>query len=476
LAVALGQFMVVVDVTIVNIALPAIARDLRASLPELEWAVIAYSLTMIGLVPTLGRLSDVMGRKRLYVLGLAIFGAASLLAGQSQHIFVLVMARVVQAIGGALITSNTLAILTDVFPPGKRGVAMGLQSILIGTGAAVGPVLGGFLVTTFGWEAIFWVNVPVSLVASAVAWSVLPASPARDRREPIDWTGAALLLVALVATLAGVSHAPEWGWGSRPFLALTGVGSVAFALFAWRQRVAPSPIIQRSLFRNWPFVAGQLAGFFGTMAMISMVFTLPFYWQALRGESARTAGLFMLPLPLAIMCVSPLAGRLSDKLGARGLTTAGLGLVASGAWLLSWVGMHTPVPDVLWRVALIGIGLGAFLAPNTSVTMSAAPESDRGAASGLLALFRFLGQSSGIVAAGTLLGHFASQSELGQLLEAHSTTALAAAAARERLLAGFHAVCVAVVPIALAGTLVSFARGPKATADSESIEPRTVGA
>lgn len=336
---------------------------------------------------------------------------------------------------------------------------MGIQAILIGGGAALGPVLGGLLVTRFGWEAIFWVNVPVSFVAIVVAWKVLPTEVRALAQEPIDWAGAVLLLAGLVSLLTSVSHGAEWGWGSTPVLAFGLAGGVTLALFSWRQQVARSPILEQSLFRIRAFNAGQAAGFLGTMSLVSMVFTLPFYWQALRGESAQTAGLLMLPLPLGIMCVSPLAGRLSDKLGARGLTTGGLALVASGAWFLSRVELNSAVPDVLWRVLLIGTGLGAFLAPNNNAIMSAAPDADRGAASGLIALFRFLGQSSGIVAAGTLLGHFASESELSLLLDPHTATAASSVVARAHLLVGFHSVCLAVVPIAIAGTLVSLARG-----------------
>lgn len=451
--------MVVVDVTIVNIALPTIARDFEASLPELEWAVIAYSLTMIGLVPTLGRLSDVLGRKRLYLLGLVTFGAASILAGRSERIQMLIAARVVQAVGGALITSNTLAILTDVFPAGKRGVAMGLQSILIGGGAAIGPVLGGFLVTSFGWQAIFWVNVPVSLVASTVAARVLPAQHARDAAQAIDWGGAALLLVGLVSLLTGVTRGPQWGWGSLQVVGAALGGVVVLGAFAWRQRVARAPIVRPALFRIRAFASGQAAGFLGTMSLVTMVFTLPFYWQGLRGETAQATGLFMLPIPLGIMCLSPVAGRLSDKLGARGLATFGLTLVASGAWLLSRVDAETPVADVLWRVAVVGVGLGCFLAPNNSAIMSAVPEGERGVASGLLALFRFLGQSSGIVTAGTLLGHFTSPGELGALLDPRRADTRAALLGHSQLLDGFHAVCLTVIPIALMGTLASLSRG-----------------
>jgi EmrB/QacA subfamily drug resistance transporter len=475
--------MVVVDVTILNIALPTIGRELDASLPTLEWAVISYTITMIALVPTLGRLSDVFGRKRLYILGLAVFGGASALAGFSDTILTLIGARVLQAVGGALITSNTLAILTDVFPPGKRGVAMGIQAILISGGAAAGPVLGGFLVTSFGWEAVFFVNVPISIAASLVSWRVLPTLPASATRTTIDWAGASMLFIGLIGLLTAISRAPEWGIASAGVIAASLIGVTFSAAFVWRQLHTDYPIVKPALFRIRAVVAGLFSGLLATMTLVSMVFVLPFYWQVLRGETARMAGLLMLPIPLGIMTAAPLAGRLSDRIGSRGLTTGALLVVAVGAALMSQVDATTAIPDVLWRAAVLGLGLGTFMAPNNNAIMSAAPNSDRGVASGLLALFRFVGQSVGIVAAGTMLTHFAPAESLDTLLASHglasealvtpelgtsvlspsgSTQQLAPSAvaiARDDFVRGFRMVCFTVIPLALLGAFVTSLRG-----------------
>ncbi|HJL14431.1 MAG TPA: MFS transporter [Sandaracinaceae bacterium LLY-WYZ-13_1] len=457
---ALGQFMVVVDVTILNIALPSLAADLEADMPELEWALIAYSLTMIGLVPIFGRISDVLGRKRLYVTGLALFGLASALAAASPAIEALIAARVLQAIGGALITSNTLAILTDVFPVGERGVAMGLQSVLISGGAAIGPVLGGFLVTHFGWEAVFLVNLPVGAASALLATKVLPSLKSGRAREPLDWPGAALLLGGLFGTLMGLTRAPEWGWADPRTLGAFGVGLPLLALFAWRQRRATHPLVKPSLMTIRPFVAGQVAGLFATMVLVSMVFLLPFYWQALRGLSAQRAGLLMLPVPLSLMVMAPIAGRLSDRIGARGLTSVGLVGGAAAAFLIGQVDERTAVVDVLWRLALFGLSLGMFLAPNNNATMSAAPAADRGVASGLLALFRFTGQVLGIAFAGTLFLHAAGHADSTEILTAEGIRASADVSGMTAdFVVGYRTVCLAVVPIALVGAALSFSRG-----------------
>jgi EmrB/QacA subfamily drug resistance transporter len=465
--------MVVVDVTILNIALPSLAADLGADLPELEWALIAYSLTMIGLVPIFGRISDVLGRKRLYVAGLALFGLASALAAASPMIEALIGARVLQAVGGALITSNTLAILTDVFPVGRRGVAMGLQSILISGGAAIGPVLGGFLVTHFGWEAVFLVNLPVGAASAALAMRVLPPLVSDRPREPLDWPGAVLLLGGLLGTLMGLTRAPEWGWTNPKTAVAFGVGLPLLALFAWRQLRARHPLVKPSLMRIRPFVAGQISGLFATMTLVSMVFLLPFYWQALRGTSAQQAGLLMLPVPLSLMVMAPLSGRLSDLIGSRGLTTAGLLVAGLAAFLVGQVDDRTAIPDVLWRLALFGLSLGLFLAPNNNATMSAAPASDRGVASGLLALFRFSGQVLGIAFAGTLFLHAAGHADGSELLTAEGIRASADVSAMSAdFVVGYRTVCFAVVPIAIVGALLSLSRGAHVRAESASTPGR----
>ena len=463
LSVALGQFMVVVDVTILNIALPTIAQELDATMAGIQWAIIAYALTMVGLVPVFGRISDVLGRRRLYVLGLVLFAGGSALAATSTFMEFLVGARVVQAVGGALITSNTFAILTDTFEEGRRGVAMGIQSILISGGAAIGPTLGGFLVTTLGWEWVFLVNLPVGAVAAAIALGVLPPLKADRPREPLDWTGATLLMVALVGMLFGVTKAPEWGWSATGVWAPMSVGAVFMALFVWRQLRVQHPLIRPSLFRIRAFVAGQLAGTFATMSLVSMVFLLPFYWQGLRGTTAAEAGLLMLPLPLAIMVTAPISGRVSDIRGSRGVTTLGLSIAAVALLLLSRIGAATPIVDVLWRLALFGVGLGMFLAPNNNAVMSAAPAEHRGVASGLLALFRFTGQGLGIAFGGTL---FAAATAIGadrpvspEVLATLGRDSELLAELGPRFETGFDAVCLAATPLAVIGALLSWSRG-----------------
>jgi len=483
LSVALGQFMVVVDVTILNIALPAIATDLHASMAGIEWAMIAYSLTMIGLVPAFGRMSDVLGRKRLYIAGLAVFAAASGLAATATFIELLIAARVVQAMGGALITSNTLAILTDTFPAGRRGIAMGVQSILISGGAAIGPTLGGFLVTHLGWEAVFVVNIPVGVVGTLLAFVTLPPLKKEGPREPFDTLGAALLTGALCGILLGATKGPDWGWTATTTLGTLGGGVGFLALFAARQTRFAYPLIDTALYRNRAFMAGQLAGTLAMISLLSLTFLMPFYWQGLRGLSAEHAGMLMLPLPLGIMVLSPVSGRLSDTYGVRGVATLGMLLVATGLTFMSQVTASTAIPDVLWRYTILGLGLGMFFAPNNNGIMSSVPGAHRGVASGLIALFRFTGQSLGIAVGGTVFLHSAAAvagegqidpSELARIgRDPHLFAAL-----RGSFEAGFRNACLAALPLSLIGAALSFARGEEPTeaapSEDEPIEDEPI--
>lgn len=465
-SVGLGLFMVIIDVSILNVALPTLSQDLHASMAEIEWTLIGYTIFMTGLVPFFGRISDVVGRKRLFILGLLVFALASLLAAQSHTILWLIGARLVQAIGGAMISSNVLAILTDTFPPGKRGVAMGVQSILISGGAAVGPSLGGFLVTRFGWESVFYVNLPIGLASAALALRILPPLQSNRTLEPVDWVGAATLLLGLTTLLLGATKGPAWGWTTGPVLALFVCGLALLSFFVYWELHSRYPLVDLSLFSIREFSAAQLAGLFTTLAMASMMFLFPFYWQGLRGFSAQQAGLLMLPVPLTLMVVAPLAGRLSDSVGARSLSSSGLLLVITGLFLMSRLTADMAIWDVVWRVMIFGAGLGMFMPPNHNAIMSAVPPHKRGISAGLLGMFRYSGQSLGVAFGGTIFTHVLGSSESVAAEGMPSHEFMAALSANPAALAAFqftfmeamHAVILAAIPLAAVGVVLSLMR------------------
>jgi EmrB/QacA subfamily drug resistance transporter len=475
-SVGLGLFMVVIDVSILNIALPTIAGDMHASLPEIEWTLIAYTLALTGLVPFFGRISDVLGRKKLFIIGVLIFGGASLLAAFAQFIGWLIAARLVQAFGGALITSNVLAIIVDTFPEGKRGTAMGIQAILVSGGAAIGPTLGGFLVTNFGWPAVFFVNAPISIVAAIIAAIVLPPLQTHRTMERVDWLGAGLLVAALCSLLLGITKAPDWSWGSLRVDVLITVGAVLVGLFVRHELAIAHPLVDLSLFQIRQFAAGQAAGVFATIAFATMMLLFPFYWQGLRGYSAQSAGVFMLPLPAALMLSAPIAGRLSDSLGARGIASAGLGVVMLALFLISRISADMPVWDVVWRLCVLGIGLGMFMAPNNNSVMSSAPPNRRGIASGLMGMFRYTGQSLGIAFSGTVFAHFAIAEgfalrglpSAGSMSEIASNPA-ALHAFQAAFINGMSTTALAAIPLAGVAIILSLIRGGKAWPEARQV-------
>ena len=243
----------------------------------MEWIIIAYVLALVGLVPIFGRISDVMGRKRLFLIGLLVFTISSALVAASHTIEFLVGFRVLQGVGAAIITANVLEIVVDVFPEGKRGLAMGFQTILVSGGAASGPTVGGLLVDAFSWEAVFLINVPIGLGAAALAAVVLPPLKSNRTREPIDWLGAFMLVLGLVLLLIGLSKAPDWGWGSGRTLGLVAVSLVIFSGLVRWERQHPTPLVDGSLFRIRAFTMGQSVAMSGTVALATSGLLLPFY-------------------------------------------------------------------------------------------------------------------------------------------------------------------------------------------------------
>jgi len=464
--VALGLFMTIIDMTILNVALPSLVQDLQVSTSGVEWTLIAYTLGLTGLVPVFGRISDVFGRKRLFTGGLLIFAFGSLLCAQSPTILLLIGARLVQAVGGAMITSNSLAIISDTFPPGKRGMAMGIQSIIISGGAALGPTLGGFLVTNFGWKSVFYVNLPIGLGAALLALVILPPLKSNRTLEPIDFVGAAALMGGLTTFLLGLTKGPAWGWTSQPVLGLLATGILVLAFFLFWEVRTPHPLVDLKLFRNWEFGFGQLTGLIVTMSLASTTFLFPFYWQGLRGLSAQDAGWLMLPIPMMFAIFSPVAGRLSDRIGAQKLTLTGLIAVVLGLLAMSSITADMPISGVLIRVSLFGLGLSLFMAPNSNAVMSAVVPQKRGIAAGLLGTSRYMGQSLGVAFGGTIFGlMMGGQAALGHeglpgagAIAALSQNPAAMEAFQNSFMTAMTTVFLAAVPLAGIGLVLSVVR------------------
>lgn len=400
-AVCLALFMALLDGTIVNIAIPSIAKGLGASFGDVEWVLNAYTLVFASLLVTFGRLGDMFGRKRFFIVGLALFGLGSLLCGLSGTIGLLIAARILQAAGGAFMMPATLSLTAVNFPPEQRGMAMGIWGAVSGIATAVGPSLGGWITDSASWHYIFFINVPIVVLAIPFALWAIPES--RDEREhSIDFAGAGLSIVTLASLSYGLIEGPSKGWTSTEVLgyfALAAIGLIAFLL--WERRAA-EPIMDLSLFRDPAFSAGNASGAILMFGMMGMFFMLPIFMQLNLGYDAIKTGFALTPLSAAILVSAPVSGRLSDKIGSRWLVFAGMLTAAAAVFWLSFLPYNAGWQFLMGPLLVAGLGMGLVMAPMTSAVMAVAPKGEEGAASGVLSTMRQLGGLFGIAVLGAV--------------------------------------------------------------------------
>ncbi|HZP27131.1 MAG TPA: MFS transporter [Dehalococcoidia bacterium] len=411
--ISLAQLMSVMNVTFIFTALPQIAIDLHTSLAGVQWIVIANTLTLAATVPLWGRLSDIYERKDLFLLGIAMFVVGAAIASQANGTTLLIAARALQGLGGASMMANALAIVTDVFPLYHRGMAYGLLSVMVSSGGALGPAVGGTIITHFGWDAAFLFITAMGLIILALAWAFVPRGHGVRRREPVDWLGAVILGGALATMLLAVTRGQTWGWDSNRIVGLFTAGGCLLLVFLLLENRSRFPLIRLGQFRNISLATAQLAALFSLGAISVHDFIVPFFWQAARGYSAQEAGLLMLPFPVGSLVGAPLSGRLLRHGNARALSLLGLGFVLAGLLAASQITVDTAMANVFWRFWLVGFGFGFFISPNNSLVMSLVPAWGRGSASGVLGMFRMIGAATGTAVSGTVLGAVISGQYLG---------------------------------------------------------------
>lgn len=404
LVTAGSQGLAVTGVMALTPALPRIAVDFDASVSQAQWVVIAYGLTQTALVPLAGRISDLIDRKNAFLGGLLILAAGSMLGNRAVSIEMLILARVIQAVGAASLVTNTFAIVTDVFPPEKRGAALGVVVVMIGVGVASGFILGGYLVTQFDWQAIFLAMILLAGVFLILGLLVLPRGLRTLHREPLDWPGAILLAAGLVALLLAITQGQTWGWTSPRILLLAALAPTLLITFVLIEGTKPHPLIDLSLFKDPIFTANNLAGTFGFVSLGAFVFLMPFYLQGPQGFSAQETGLILLPLPAGNVIGAIITGRVSTRqMGSPIMMSVGLISITVGFLLISAVDSSTSVPDVLWRATIAGFGVGTFQTSNSHMIMSAVPAQNRGSASGVLNMFQQVGTNVGVALSGVIL-------------------------------------------------------------------------
>ena len=461
--VSLGLFMTTLDASIVNIGLPSIARAFRTPLDgAVEWVVIGYLVVIAGLLLTFGRLSDLVGRRPIWTLGLVVFTIGSVACGAAPSLGLLIAARALQGVGGALIFSTSAALLSGAVPPTQRGRALGWGAVAIALGASAGPTIGGILTEHATWRWIFYVNVPFGIAAILATWRLLPRSPGGGAGG-LDLRGAFALAIALAALNLGLSFGQDWGWTSARVLATLGIGIVALGAAAFVERRSPHPIVDLRLFRHRVFASAVVSLLCSMLSLFAVGFLLPFYLEELRGFSTEHAGLLLTPFPLAIMLVAPTAGSLADRFGSRWLAPLALLITAAALLFLAQLDADSTTWAMVWRLALAGVGLGLFQAPNTNALMGAAPASQQGMASGVFATTRVTGQALSVAIAGAVFTSFGAAAAGSALIMQHMRAPSASAAGQLMLestfLRGLHAALITCSAFAILGAVAALARG-----------------
>jgi EmrB/QacA subfamily drug resistance transporter len=444
-AIGVGTFMSALDGSVVNTVLPVVNSAFGSDVATIEWVVTIYLLVVSGLLLSFGRLGDLRGHKQVYVSGFVVFVLGSALCGLSPTAQALIGFRGFQALGAAMLFANAPAILTMNFPATQRGQALGLQATMTYLGLTVGPALGGWLTSQFSWHAVFYINVPVGLLALLLSLRFIPRGSATEHPERFDLTGALTFIVGLITLLLALNQGHAWGWTSPAILALLVVAGVVLGTFLVIEQRVQNPMLDLSLFRRRLFSASAASAMLNYVCIYSVVFLLPFYLIQGRGLSPAQAGLLLTAQPLVMAFTAPVSGTLSDRIGSRLPTTVGMALLATGLFLLSRLGPNSSLSDVAMALAVAGLGTGLFVSPNNSALMGAAPRHRQGIASGILATARNVGMVLGVGLAGAIFTTVLAHGQAGG-----STTALFDAA---------HASFLVATGVATLATLISAARG-----------------
>jgi EmrB/QacA subfamily drug resistance transporter len=446
-AVAFGLFMIMLDNTIVNVALPSIQRSLHMSISSLEWIVTAYALTFAALLITGGKLGDLYGRRKMFMLGLVVFTLASLACGLAPNAGFLIGARAVQGVGAALMNPATLSIITTTFAPKERGQAIGIWAGVSALALAIGPLLGGLIVDNINWHWIFYVNVPVGVVGLIVSRLVIAESRDTSHEQSVDLPGLVTSGAALLALSYALIEGNRHGWGSPEIVGLFAGAAVLLAAFIWLELRQRLPMLDLGLFRIGSFAGANIVAMLVSLGMFGVFFFISLYVQNVLGFSPTKAGAIFLPMTVLIIVVAPIAGKLSDRVGSRWLMGAGMSILGVSLLLYQRIGVHSSFVSLLPQLVLGGVGMALTMSPMTSAAMGAVPPDKAGVGSGVLNSFRQMGGSLGIALMGAILLNYE-----------HPTSSKAVAS--QQFVNGLHAALLvsAVITFAAAGVAIGLVR------------------
>jgi len=422
-AVAMGIFLATIDSSIVNLALPTLVRELHTDFPTVQWVVLGYLLGLTALMLSVGRLADIRGKKPLYIAGFVIFTIGSVLCGLSPTIYALILFRIVQSIGAAMILALGSAIVTENFPPEERGRALGIYGTAVSIGIVIGPTLGGLLIDAFSWRWIFFVNLPVGIIGTLMAIRYIPAIKPRGGQRFDIW-GSLTMVAGLLCLLIGLTWGQNIGFSEIRILGLFSGSLIFFLAFLYIEAHIEDPIIDLSLFLDEKFSVGLITGFITFFVIAGIILLMPFYLENVLGYDTRQVGLMLAIVPIAMGIIAPIAGSVSDRVGTRPITVVGLFILLVGYVGLSTMSVDTTVSQYILLFLPIGLGMGIFQSPNNSAIMGSAPQERLGVVSGMLAITRTLGQTTGIALLGAFWASRVSSYE-GGMLDAEATEASA---------------------------------------------------
>jgi EmrB/QacA subfamily drug resistance transporter len=424
-SVAMSIFLATIDGSIVNVALPTLVRELQSDFPTVQWVVLAYLLTITTLILSVGRLADIRGKKPLYNAGFVVFTLGSVLCGLAPTVYWLIGFRVLQGVGAALIMALGMAIVTESFPPTERGKAIGITGGIVSIGIIAGPTLGGLLIEWLSWHWIFFVNLPIGLLGTWMAWRYVPAvKPAGGQK--FDYWGGLTLFISLFALLLALTLGQDRGFSDGLILLLFGAWFIFTLLFIVIELNTAQPMIHLSLFRNRLFSINLITGFMSFIAISGTFILLPFYLENVLGYDVAQVGLLLAVVPVALGVLSPISGTLSDRFGSRPIIVIGLILLLIGYYTISTLNAQTTAAGYILRLLPLGLGMGIFMSPNNSAIMGAASRQQLGIVSGLLSISRTLGQTVGIAVLGAIWAGRVFY-HVGQTLPGGATTAPATA-------------------------------------------------
>ena len=406
LTVSIGNLTVSLDNSVLAVCLPQLARAFHTDSSVIGWVSIAYFITSQSLMLTLARIGDVKGRKKVYITGLAFYTVGLALCALSHNVGQLIFARILQGIGAATIFSLSMAIAVAVFPDEERGRALGILSGVYSLGLLVGPVLGGFIIDLLDWRAVFYIRGPLPLASLLLAWVIIKEQKSTEKHFQLDMAGSISLLGFLGSLLFLLSFIGKRGLTS--LLLLVVIAMVCFVSFLIAEKRALQPIVDLSLFKQRLFTTATISASLQTISASFMVFLLPFYLVEGLGSSGSIVGIYMAVQAAPMLAISPVSGRLSDKIGSRFLTAFGMSVFCIGLFILGRLGAHPTYINIGIGVILIGIGFGIFTPPNNSVVMGSVPKDMLGTASALVTAARQIGISSGMAVSGALFSRYQS--------------------------------------------------------------------